>query len=345
MNRKKTGIALIVLIILMMGLWSIYTRTAPVKRDSGYRILMGTFSHIVVVAQDNVTAKNCIEAAFDEQHKVDRLMSDYKPDSELSNLNRQADRNPVKVSPETFEVLEEAQRISDLSSGAFDVTVGPLVELWRHAADINTPPSEAEITEAKAKVGRQNLVLDPTHQTVFFKKAGMKLDLGGIAKGYAIDLSIAALKQNGALGGMVDIGGDIRCFGKPPQRRKTWHIGLQDPGKADRPNINQSRLELNITDQAVATSGNYRRFSLIDGQKINHIIEPHQGYSSMALASVTIIADTAITADALATAVSVMGHDKGLALIETLPGIEAIVIDNDNISLTQTSGADAFIAR
>lgn len=343
MNGKHIRIAAIILTLLLVGLWGIRSAETPVSRDSGYRMLMGTLSRIVVVAPNDITAQDCLDAAFTAQHEVDRLMSYHKPDSELARLNRQADRSPIKVSDHTFTVLEEARRISALSAGAFDVTVAPLIDLWQHAADTNTPPSETEMVAAKAKVGWEHVILDPNQHTVHFTKPGMKIDLGGIAKGYAIDLSVTALKRHGALGGMIDIGGDLRCFGQPPRRKKAWTIGLQDPKRTDRFTPNQSVLALNITDQAVTTSGDYRRFGLIDGRKISHIIEPRQGRSSLSSASVTIIAPSAMTADALATAVSVMGPDQGLALIETLSETEAIVIANDGVTLTQTSGADKFI--
>jgi thiamine biosynthesis lipoprotein len=215
--------------------------------------------------------------------------------------------------------------------------------MWKIAADTNTPPTHAQISEARSHVDWTQVILDPNALTVAFGRSGMKVDLGGIAKGYGIDLCIRALKDHGARGGMVDIGGDIRCFGRAPHGKTAWHIALQDPLSANRPEANQVRLVLQVTDRAVTTSGHYYRFELVGHEKISHIIDSHQGTGAQRLSSVTILAPTAMTADALATAVSVMGHEKGLALIETLPDIEAIVIDPDNITLDQTAGAHLYI--
>jgi thiamine biosynthesis lipoprotein len=180
---------------------------------------------------------------------------------------------------------------------------------------------------------------------VRFAQAGMKIDLGGIAKGYAIDLALEAVREAGAVGAMVDIGGDIRCFGTPPGGRDAWRIGLQDP-RLDRADDEQEvLLVLQIVDRAVATSGHYRRFALIGGQAVSHIVEPDSGQGSRKLASTTVIAPDALTADALATAVSVLGRERGLALIEQTDCVEAIVIPPDlkELELVQTSGAGAFL--
>ena len=173
---------------------------------------------------------------------------------------------------------------------------------------------------------------------------GMRIDLGGIAKGFAIDQSITALQRHGALGGMVDIGGDIRCFGQAPAGKQHWSIGLQDPQvSADDTDPQRILLILKMKDLAITTSGHYRRFTVIDGKKTSHIIDPHTGQGSDKLSSVTIMAPDAITADGLATAVSVLGQERGLALIEQIPQVEAIVIGNDTSQIIKTSGAHRHV--
>ena len=316
-----------------------------IEVDSGHRPVMGTFARVVSVAADSRTAKKAIEAAFEQLHSVELLMSTYRDDSETGKINHSAAKEPVRVSKSTFEVLQKALEFSKLSDGAFDITVGALSDLWRSAAEANSVPSDAELDEARSVVGYEKLILDGNDMSVRFAVDGMKLDAGGIAKGYAIDRAVEAMQRCGAIGGMVDVGGDIRCFGAPPRGKKRWLIGVQDPSETETV-INTGRylLVLKLTDAAVATSGHYRRFTLIKGKKYSHIIDTETGSGSDGLASVTIISKNATEADALATAVSVMGREKGLALIETIPQTEAILISSaPNFERIQTSGAEKYI--
>jgi thiamine biosynthesis lipoprotein len=323
------------------------TGKGPVDADSGYQIVMGTFAHIIAVAKDTGTAKKCIRASMEEIHKVDDLMSDYKSDSEISRANKEAYEKPVQVSEPTFEVLQRSVEFSKMTDGAFDVTVGPLVALFRKAKETKVAPSEEQIAQAKLKVGFENLKLDSKNRTVQFSEKGMLLDLGGIAKGYAIDKAIEAAHRCGAVGAMVDIGGDVRCFGLPPKGREHWLIGLQDPNSAiEGMEGGGLRLVLKITNDAVATSGDYQQFVIIKGKRYSHIIDRRTGKSAESLSSVTIIADNATDADALATAVSVMGAEKGLALIEKLPNTEAILINPaPKYEITKTPGAEKYIKK
>jgi thiamine biosynthesis lipoprotein len=321
------------------------TGKGRVDADSGYQIVMGTFAHIVAVAQNAGTAKKCIRAALEEIHKVDNLMSDYKNDSEISQVNREAYEKPVQVSESTYEVLQRSVEFSKMTDGAFDVTVGPLVALFRKAKESKVAPSDEQIAQAKSKVGFEKLRLDSENMTMRFSEKGMLLDLGGIAKGYAIDKAIEAAQRCGAIGSMVDIGGDVRCFGLPPKGRDHWLIGLQDPNSAiEGMEGGGLRLVLKITNEAVATSGDYQQFVIIEGKRYSHIMDRKTGTSAEGLSSVTIIADNATDADALATSVSVMGAEKGLALIENLPNTEAILITSaPKFEIIKTSGAEKYI--
>ena len=291
------------------------------QAGSGYRVVMGTFANITAVAADSRTAKACVEAAFSQLKRVDELMSDYKSDSQLSQVNRDAFKEPVHVDDDLFEVLDIAVEYSGQTDGAFDVTVGPVVKLWREAEETGALPPEEDIAQAGSKVGFEKLILDRENKTVRFKVDGMRLDLGGIAKGYAIDLAIEAMQKAGAIGGLVDVGGDVRCFGPPSDSKESWLVGLQDPSVE-----NQLLLVLKLRGVAVATSGGYRRFAEIDGKKYSHIINPQASSAADELVSVSIVARTATAADALATAVSVMGREKGLALVESLAQTEAILV-------------------
>jgi len=346
-TKKKAPLiaAAVVAVLLLLMLYAGIAGRQPVRVDSGYRVVMGTFSRVVVVAPSEKAGRACLREAFEVQRRIESRMSYHRSDSELNEVNRRAAEGPVPVSALTFDVLQKAIYFSELSAGAFDVTVGPLVDLWRAAADANAPPSDAELAAARSKIGYDKLILDEGQMTVEFAVAGMKLDLGGIAKGFAIDKTLETLRQGGALGGMVDIGGDIRCFGRPPEGQDYWRIGLQEPTKvSDDPVPGRALLVLQLSDGAVTTSGDYRRFTEVGGQRQSHIMDVATGRGAARLASVTVIAPDATTADALATAVSVLGVEKGLALIDTLSEVEAVLIPHEaGAELVFSQGAAAYV--
>jgi thiamine biosynthesis lipoprotein len=345
MKRFSRTIVILVCLFLLVVSFLSCSDSDRVDADSGYQMIMGTFAHVVAVAKDSGTAKKCVRAALEEIHNVDNLMSDYKKDSEISRVNSQAYEKAVKVSEPTYEVLQRSVEFSKMTGGAFDITVGPLVALFREAKESKVAPSEQQIAQARSKVGYEKLKLDSENKTVQFSENGMLLDLGGIAKGYAIDKAIEAAQSCGAIGVMVDIGGDVRCFGLPPKGKDYWLIGLQNPNSAvEGIGGGVLRLVLKITNQAVATSGDYQQFVIIEGKRYSHIMDRRTGTSAEGLSSVTIITDNATDADALATAVSVMGAEKGLALIEKLPNTEAILITpQPKYEIIKTKGAEKYI--
>jgi len=345
--KNKIGFMVVAAFVglLLVLLYAGRAAREPVRVDSGYRVIMGTFSRVVVVARNEKAGRACIAAAFERQRRIESLMSYHRPDSELSNVNLHAAEKAVSVNALTFEVLRKAVHFSELSGGAFDVTVGPLIDLWRAAGDANAPPSEAALAKARRNVGYDKLILNDKEMTVKFAAEGMRIDLGGIAKGYAIDKSAEAIRKGGALGGMVDIGGDIRCFGRPPEGQEHWRIGLQDPTQATEDlTTGEPLLILQLSDAAVTTSGDYRRYTNVAGQKQSHIMDATTGRGANQLASVTIIAPDATTADALATAVTVLGPEKGLALIEKLDAVEAILLPAQaGAGLVFSQGAAAYV--
>ena len=348
MNKTTRIIVMVAMLLVLLALLFKEMMTpGVVERDSGHRVVMGTFARVVVIARTQRAADACIRAAFDVQDRINTLMSYQREDSELNSINRRAFEEPVPVDPMTFEVLKQAVHFSELSDGAFDVTVGPLMDLWQKAGESNEAPTEQALAEARAKVGFDKLILDDKKITVRFAVAGMKIDLGGIGKGYAVDKSVEAMQKLGALGGMVDLGGNIRCFGRPPHGQQYWRVGLQDPNVA--PNemgTSKPLLVLALTNESVATSGDYRRFVTVQGEKQSHILDTRTGTGASALVSDTIIAPDATTADALSTAVNVLGPEKGLALIERLPHVEAILIPATPKSEPLfTPGAAAYIQR
>jgi thiamine biosynthesis lipoprotein len=331
--------------VLCAGLYLALQPRGPVELDSGRRTVMGTFARIVAIAPDEAAAKACITAAFAEQDRIEALMSYHRTDSELARINREAADSPVRVGSDTFEVLRQARHFSELSEGAFDVTVGPLMDLWRAAAEANEPPTAAELAAVREKVGWRKVVLDPDASTVWLRVRGMKVDLGGIAKGYAVDKSVEVMKQKGALGGMVDLGGNIRCFGLTPQGQSHWYVAVQNPNvSADDLDPGPSPIVLQIKEASIATSGHYRRFATVGGRKQSHIVDPNTGYDNESLASVTIIAADAVSADALSTAVSVLGRERGLALVERFHDTEAIVLPaGSEMQPVFTGGAKAYV--
>lgn len=314
-------IPVLVVVVVGVGLRQYQSRRI-VTFDTGFRGTMGTMAQVVAVGP-NAIAEDSAEKAMAEMVRIDEAMSDYKQTSELSKVNREAFGGKVVVSEELFGLLQTSVEYSRLSEGGFDITIGPLVDLWRKAGRTNTTPTEEQLTGARAKVGYEKLILDPDERSVRFAVAGMRLDLGAIGKGYAVDRAIESLRNSGAVGGMVNLGGNIRTFGRPVGKSE-WKIGMRDPT-----DTNHIQLSLRLNDWAVATSGDYERSIFVEGQKVNHILNPTTRRGVMGLSSVTILARTGLEADALSTTVTVMGKDRGLELIERLPNTEAILIETD----------------
>ncbi|GGE59925.1 FAD:protein FMN transferase [Streptosporangium jomthongense] len=256
-------------------------------------------------------------------HQVDRSMSRYREDSELSGLNRQAAVNPVPVSPDLFRVLAKAREVAELSSGAFDVSFGSIGYLYDYRAQ--QQPSDEEIRSRLDRINYQDIMLDEANQTVFFRRKGLLVDLGGIAKGYAVDLGIERLVQAGVRHARLSAGGDMRLLGD--KRGRPWLVGVRDP-RSDKRNA----VVLPLANLAISTSGDYERFFINDqGERVHHILSPGTGKSVRGVQSVTIIGNDALTTDGLSTAVFVLGPEKGLEMIEKLPGIDAIIIDDQRV--------------
>ena len=289
---------------------------------SGTYILMGTTVNITAVADSEEKARQAIKAAIQQIKAIENIMSYYDGNSQLSDVNNRAFNEAVPVGDELFEVVQKSIEFSTLTDGAFDCTIAPLLELWRDAAKNGSKPTAAELEDINKHIGSDKIILDVKNKTIRFATERMRIDLGGIAKGYAIDKAIEAMSGSGAKGGLIDAGGDIRCFGKAGNKRK-WLIALQDPISQDN---TDGVWTFAITDAAIATSGDYYRFIVIGEEKISHIIDPAAKRSAKGLRSVSIIAKDATTADALSTAITVLGSEKGLSLINSIEGTEALVI-------------------
>ncbi len=276
---------------------------------------------IILYAPDEPTAERAAQAALDRIHQLNDILSDYDPESELSRLCLQAGRDkPVRVSEDLFRVLAAAQRWSERTDGAFDMTVGPVVRLWRRARRSRQMPDPTAIEQARQLVGYQNVLLDPDRQTVLLKKAGMRLDPGGIGAGYAIDEALRVVYKHGIRRVLIDLGGDIR-LGEPPPDRAGWRIGVPglDPKAPPREFLLLSRC-------AIATSGDAWQFVELGGRRYSHIIDPKTGMPLQARCSVTVVAPDGLTADVLGTALNVLGPEKGMKLVEDTPGAAAWMI-------------------
>ncbi len=302
------------------------------------REVMGTFAEVTAIAPDKATAASAVEIAYQRIDDVNRLMSDYVDDSEIGRLNRLGAGEALVVSPETFRCLQRAAEIAEASGGAFDATCRPLVRLWRRAGKVQQLPSAEDIRATLRKVGWQKVRLDPATRRVTLATEGMQLDVGGIAKGYALDLAAEAMLSAGATGVLVNIGGDLRALGGQPGDTP-WRIGVKHPF--------QTGLfgKLALKDGAVATSGVQQRFVEIDGQRYSHVIDPRTGQPAAEAPSVTVIAPDGITADAWATAFSVLPVAEARELAQRLDGIEVMWISGTAAApiVTQTSGFAAYV--
>ena len=282
---------------------------------------MGTVVQITVAHPDEGIARKALESAFEEIRRAEKLLSSYLPESEISAVNLRAAREAVTVSEEVLEIIDRALETSRSSGGAFDVTVGPLMELWNFDSG-GTVPAENDLEAALALVGFERLSLDREKGTVRFLAEGMKIDLGGIGKGYAVDRAAAALLEAGITNAIIDAGGDLRLLGHRPGK-DFWRVGIRhprDPGRL--------LLSLDLADRAVVTSGDYERFFMSGERRYHHLLDPATGFPATGCESVTVIAATAAEADAYATAAFILGPEKGLDFLRDLPGVEGIIVDS-----------------
>lgn len=267
------------------------------------------------------TANAAANTVFRRIHYLNTVFSDYQGTTEVRRLcDNAVPGEPVRVSPELFDVLSYSREISNHSHGAFDVTAGPLIKLWRRARRREVLPLPERLNEVRDAVGYQNIILNPDRQTVTLKKKQMRIDLGGIAKGYAIDAALRVLREYRITRALVDMGGDM-ALGGPPPGKPGWTVGIAG-FEPDSP----PRMLLSMANTAVATSGDQLQFVEIGGKRYSHLIDPRTATPLTDHSMVTVIAPTAMQADALASAVSVLGPEEGIALIDRLPGTAAFIV-------------------
>ena len=276
------------------------------------QIIMGVEARIVVYSENASSGNRAAKAAFGRMNDLDAVLSDYRRDSELMRVCQASGGPPIRVSDDLFRILVQADQIAKLSSGAFDPTVGPIVQLWRAARRTGERPSEASTAEAMSRVGWNKVTLDSQDRTVQLAVPNMQLDLGGIGKGFAVDEAIAVLAESGVTHCLIDLGGDIAA-GEPPPGKRTWTIVVAtDPARTD-------LTRVPLRGNGIATSADTEQFVQIGEDRFSHIIDPRKGLPLIRRVAVTVIAHDAATADALASALSVLEPDQGLALLEWFP--------------------------
>lgn len=318
MNTFRNS-SLIILIVLSTAFSCSPVKETVFKKTTP---LMDTIVSITVVAGSKAVAEQAIEKTFAEISRFGDLINFYSDKSELYEINRNAGIHAVKVSPETLDIVEKALIAAEKSGGAFDPTIGPIVKLWDFLN--KTKPTESVIALALPLVKYKDILIDRTDSTVFLKRKGMMIDLGGIAKGYAADLAIETLKKEGILSGLVSIAGDIRTFGMKPDRGP-WTIGIKNPRQTGEKDEIVAKIRL--SDKAISTSGDYERYFISEDKRYHHLLDPKTGMPAYGCRSVSIVTDKAVNTDAFSTAVFILGPEKGMKLVREM-GMDAMIIDS-----------------
>jgi thiamine biosynthesis lipoprotein len=285
------------------------------------QVAMGTAIEITLIGNNEEAANKAALRAFQEMKRVEQLMSPWIESSDVFQINHSAGKEWVRISHETLAVIKKAQEISEISDGSFDITIGPLAELWRKAREKKIPPSAEEVRERLGLVNFKNIEIDREGK-VFLKKKGMAIDLGGIAKGYAVDWAFELLESLGYKNLIVNAGGDLRVGGL--KNRQPWSIGIKNPRESKK-----FLARISISDMAVATSGDYERFFIYDGKRYHHIFNPKDGFPADDCQSVTVLCKEEKMADALATAIFVLGPEQGYALCQKLAGVDCLIVGKE----------------
>lgn len=319
MRNKNIWIGLLFLILVIsIGAW----RLSANKEANRAEFLMGTYMEIRAIGRK---APQALDAIFARLVEIEDRMTKNNEASEIAAINQQAGLAAVAVSDDTFTVIERALHYAELTQGKFDPTIQPIVELWQIGTPQARVPGEAEIKAKLPMVNYEAIEVNRSNSTVRLNQAGMGLDLGGIAKGYAADEAVRILQEYGVKKALINLGGNLYAVGTNPNNQP-WRIGIQDP-EDDR---NQFIAVIEAEDQTLVTSGAYERFLEHNGITYHHILDPETGYPAASdLLSVTIVTSNSMDADALSTSVYILGREAGLTLIESLPNIEAVLIDRD----------------
>lgn len=283
-------------------------------------MLMGSKFDISIVDKDARSADENIDKVVNEITRIENLISEWKPDSQISEVNKNAGIKPVKVDREVFDLTKKALEFSKMSNGAFDISIIAMDKIWKFDGTMTQKPTEDAIKKSIQNVGYQNIILDSINSTIFLKLPNMKIGFGATGKGYAADKGKELMLKNGIENGIVNASGDMTVWGNQPLD-KPWKIGITNPFKPDK-----VLKIITLHNEAVVTSGSYEKFVLLDGQRYSHIINPTTGYPAQGLISVTIIGPNAEKANAFSTSIMVLGKDKGLDLIKKYPEYQYLLI-------------------
>jgi len=289
--------------------------------------LMGNRFELSVVSDNSEWANTCIDAGIAEIQRIEKLLTTFSEDSQTAQVNCNAGVEPVKVDREVFDLIARSIRISRLTQGAFDITYGSIDKsLWNFDVNMKALPDAETARKAVRLIDYRNVILDTVTCSVFLRESGMRIGFGGIGKGYAAERAKQVMKAMGAESGIVNASGDLSAWGLQPNGQK-WTIGIANPNLQG-----QAFSYMSVTDMAIATSGSYEKFVMIDGKKYSHTIDPRTGLPVSGIKSVTIITTNAEIADAMATPVMIMGIHAGLYMINQMKDIEAVIIDDrDNL--------------
>lgn len=289
------------------------------------QVLMGTVVEITVVAQDEARAEEAMTAAFKEIRRLEEIMSTYIPSSDISRVNAAAGLSPVKVHKDLILVVKKALEFARLSGGAFNIALGPAIDLW-NVTEADRIPSDQELEAIRPLIDLRNIIVDETAETLFLREKGMRINLGGIGKGIAADYAHNILFKHGIRSGIIAVAGDLRVFGKRPDG-SAWNIGIRHPRKKEGV-MAQVRFS-DMSDMAISTSGDYERFFMKNGVRYHHVLSSDTLHPSLGNQSVSVIARDSTTADAISTAIFAMDPEKGFKLLESLPEVEGIIMGED----------------
>lgn len=308
----------VVLYLVFVSLLLVMPSQANAEWYKQQRDIMGTRISVELWHSDELLATKCGKQIFAEMYRLDELMSPYLPDSEISFINNNASIEMLEISAEMSYLIDRSLHFSEISDGAFDITFASIG--YRYDYRNKVKPSDQQIQLSLPSIDYRHIKLDK--KQLRFNNPNVRIDLGGIAKGYAVDRAIQIVKLCGISEAMVSAGGDSKILGM--KQGQPWIIGIQHPRKDD-----ELALRLPLSDTAISTSGDYQRFFILDGNRVHHIINPSTGKSATPSWSATVIGPDAMTTDALSTTIFVLGAEKGIALIETLENIDAVIIDNE----------------
>jgi thiamine biosynthesis lipoprotein len=336
--RQNILIAVLTLCVALVGACRDHTRDNPNRFVQRVGIAMGSELRLTAWTADEAAARSALDAVFAEFERLEALMSTWRPASDVVRINAAAGVQAVPVAADVRDVLRQARQISEWTDGTFDVTFGALTDVWKfdHDQDDTIPTAEA-IRARLPLIDYRQIEIDDRAGTVFLRRKGMKIHLGGIGKGYAVEHAVAILRRAGLRDFMIQAGGDLYVGGRKDGR--PWRLGINDPRGPE----GHSFATIDLTDSTFSTSGDYARFFMKDGVRYHHILDPSTGQPARLCRSVTIAAKSPVLADAIAKGVFILGPEKGMALVERIPKLEAVIVTAKNEVLVSSGLKDRFV--